>query len=164
MSYHFLNVRLEDTIKNYIESQGAPPCNIYTFGEMVALGDKIAEPFAGIRCSKSSPMDSELQLGEGMGNRMYQVEIAVRSHAEDVTENANSTVVLKTSRQQHADLVGQILDLFYRSDIQTVLNDAAAPVGNIGIYQVDHPEIVTDMSDRSYVTLITFPIGAYPKE
>lgn len=159
MSYHHLDRKLEQTIKQYIGSIGEPPCDLWLYGEAVSKNVEIEEPYVAIRCRGSTPMFPEIQLGSNTGNRMYNVEIAIRSHAADVYENGDVSVV---AIDAHDQIVGVILDMFYRSDIQDVLHAAATTIGNIGVCQVDAPDMDTDMKDRSWVTIIKIVIGCYP--
>lgn len=162
MGYHYLNNKLEDTIKAYIQSIADPDANVYVYGEVCGYAESLEEPFVAIRAANSTPAFPEVQQGENVGNRIFPVEIAIRTHAADVTESDSSTTVIKKSRDQHADLCGQILDCFYRTDIVEQLNSVAVSVGNILIDQVDVPTSDTGIEGRSYVTVYKFEVLCHP--
>lgn len=162
MSYHFLNNKLEDTLRTYIQAAGMPDCNVYVYAEVCGWGESIEEPFVGIRCASSRPAFPEVQMSDNVGNRIFTSEIMIRTHAADETESDSSTVVVTTARDKHAQLVGQVWDLFQRTDILTVLNDAATAIQNIGIDQIDCPTSDTTTDGRSYVTSLKFEIMCHP--
>jgi len=153
--FHYIHQKLEDVIKAYIIDFSTPGhgANIYTYGELTGYGDQIKEPFIGVRCASSSPGVPEVQLALGWGLRQARLEIVVRTHAEDLVE---------TSRAIHGNLVGTVLDGFYRQDIVAALNVQCVIIGNIGIDGIDQPEITTGIEGRSYATSLVFPILCHP--
>lgn len=151
--YHFIHQKLEDVLKAFLRDGNDPGCNIYTYGEVTAYGEQIKEPFIGVRCNSSTPGVPEVQLALGWGSRQVRAEIVVRTHAEDTVND---------SRTNHSNLVGVVLDNFYRQDIVDALNAQCLIIGNIGIDGIDQPDITTGIEARSYATSIVFPILCHP--
>ena len=153
--YTFIHRRLEDVIKLFITQITDFPATIYLWSEITAAGDSVKEPFIGIRCASSTPGIPEVQLDRGYSIRNAQLQIVIRSHAEDQSPELSA-------RDFHENLVGTLLDTFYREDILTALNAQCSVVGNIGIDQIDQPDIADETEQRSYRTMITFPILCHP--
>ena len=162
MNYHFLNFKLEDTLKNYIESVAGVSAPVWGFGELVAFDEELAEPWIGVRCQISEP-HADVQLDAGDGNRYFTAEIAFRTHAAHVFAKDGKTV-LRTARDYHADFVSQVLDYFFIDSILTDLNKSALAVGNIHINEIDQPSISTEPVDRSFHTMATFRILCNPTQ
>lgn len=160
--YHFLNNRMEDAVKAFILSGDDPsPAEVYTYGELVGYGEKVAEPYIGVRCVRGLPGFPELSMDSAMGNMSLTVQVAVRSHAEHETD-ATTQAVTKNGRDAHGQLVGRVMDLFHRSDIISALQTAANTVGNLGIDQVHQMEVATENTGRSYITLLEFMVDCHP--
>ena len=161
MSFMFLNFKLEDTIKGFLKPHVQDNISLYGFGEMCGKDEELAEPWIGIRCESSTSGPADVQLNYPVANRLYTAEIMIRTHAEDIIDTDGKTVI-RTARDYHGDLCGQILDLFFVDSIIDDLNVSA--VGQIFVNQIDQPTIDTTTEDRSFVTKIVFPILCNPME
>ena len=155
MSYNFLNFKLEDTIKNLIQSNDGPDCDVVTFGEIVARDSELAEPYIAIRCMGSTEGSSDTQLNYCGNDRYFIAEVAIRTHAAD---ELDGTTVIRTARQVHGDLCGQVMDMFFQENIVTDLNNSAAVVQGIQISEIDQPIMDTGVIERSFVTSAKFRI------
>jgi hypothetical protein len=160
--YHYLHRKLEDALKSFLEQNTELNATVYTFMEAVGLGEAVVEPYVGIRCRSSSPTVPEVQLLLASGSRIIQAELKIRSHALNTTNDENPIKTVELFRDVHAQLVGNVVDCFYRSDIIEALNAIGAVVGGIEIEQIDQPEMEDNPEDRSGVTVVTFPIYCHP--
>jgi hypothetical protein len=161
MPYYFLNFKLEDTFKNFIKSVAAPDCTVLTSFEVITAGEEITEPWVGVRCMSSRNGAADVQLDYTDSTRYMTVDVAIRTHAEDILNTDKS--VQKTARAYHGDIVGQIMDAFFCSTIKDDLNAAAETIGNLVISAIDPPEMVTTVEDRSIVTVCKFEVLCSPK-
>lgn len=162
--YHSMHRKLENVIAAFLRDNEDLAANVYGWLEIVALGEGVAEPWVGIRCRSSVSTTPEVQLVLGSGSRVIQVSISVRSHALHVAPSDDPLAVVKTFREVHDELVGKVIDCFFREDLIEALNAQAAVVGGIEIEQVEQFEMTDEPADRSGVTEIVIPITCHPKE
>lgn len=158
--YTFLNFKLEDALKAYIESADnpAPPLNIYRTCEVIAEDQKLEEPFLTVACTDSGPVQGiDVDQLAAITNQSLACVLIIRTHAAN--EGLDGTDGALSGRDYHAKTVGRIMDLLYDSELVAHLN--AAGVIGIGIQQVDFPRSATMPVDRSYETRISFAVHAY---
>lgn len=153
-TYHYVNPKLEVVLKEFIVQNNMPCDNVYTFGEISALGAGIQEPYIAIKCRLGSPSFPELQLSVATGNRTITSEIIIRSRFVDETNG-------RKSQDIHDDLVGAVMDTFFQPEILTVLNSIASSY-KIGIDQIYQPDDDTEFDESGHRTIIKFVIDCHP--
>jgi hypothetical protein len=162
--YHSLHRKLENVIKQLLSLDEDLGVHLYSYMEVVALGESVEEPFVGVRCQHSTSTTPEVQLTLGSGSRVISVELRIRSHALHITDGKDPLKVVQAYRDYHDQIVGKVVDRFMRDDLIVALNQLCQVEGGIEVEQVDQFEMNDNPEDRSGVTEVTFPITCHPKE
>lgn len=160
--YHSLHRKLENVVKNFITANCDVNLHVYSFLEVVHLGEAIEEPFLAVRCRHSTDTTPEVQLALASGSRTISCSIRIRSHAEPISNSTEPLKVIQEYRDYHDEIVGKVLDCFHRSDLLVELNKIAAVEGGIYIAQVMTYDITDNPEDRSGVTEIEMPFECNP--
>lgn len=156
-TYHNLHRRLEEMFYRLIVAAAIVPNEqVYRLADAVATDVELVEPFIGIACTSSSPFEEDFGPGSGLGNRRCELVIRIQTSAiASQAEELSGTV-----RDTHDELVGRVMDLFFRTDIVAILN--ALEVPRIGIDQIFGPQQTTEPKENAFQDLLTFRVECHP--
>lgn len=149
----FLNFRLEDAVKTYLDQAGVGGlATIYRTADALAAGDEIALPYVAVVVANGRPAFPECDARSAVWNRALSCAVVCRSYAEDEA-TAGET------RAAHEALVGACLDAL---TTETVASDVNAVASGVAIDQMDFPEDSTTTEARSYQTTLAWSATVHP--
>lgn len=152
--YWKLEWKIEDALKALITTLDDPGARISV--DVGFSADTATEPCVRVFCRSSEPAIPDEALPP-IGNRYVNVELRIQSHAGP---DADGVVSRSTARDDHADLVARVLDLFYRDDITTQI--AAMGVADLHVQSVEIGTLNRAVEDHSFVTTQELRLLAFP--
>lgn len=152
--YTNLRGKIEDVFYDYFQSIEGFSIPVYRAADIVDKNQEISVPCISIICPRTAPQMPEVDSRAAVQNRACDLEVIV------ISDTANPPTGY-TVRQYHDNIVGQIMDMLYDSELVTLLN--ARNIDGIGIIQADQMEQTFTVRGNNYETTLSFVVNAYAK-